>query len=311
MGAAALVRCADDDMILSNDHVLARTLDQEAKKLLHQSFVGTLNGTMAVTYAIGEVLPQPPPFVAEKRRETFGADAPVLCFLRAACALPAMGLDGEPMYCAVDLCGGALRCFLLSPTKPELGVVVLYLDEATMTLAGGDETYEPGQPPAIVAVLESRCPRVAEPVVAEPALAAAVAVAGGAPALRGSTRRARASAAPAPARAAADRGRGRAAARGRRVTVCPVSGGGCPRDYQKEIVAYRAAVRFEALFSADVAKKRGRRYSLAPCAPDPEGDDPAGGLLLLAHDRRECIRATVDAAGIVAAGRFELARVAA
>ena len=28
MGAAALVRCADDDMILSNDHVLARTLDQ-------------------------------------------------------------------------------------------------------------------------------------------------------------------------------------------------------------------------------------------------------------------------------------------
>ncbi|KAH8058438.1 hypothetical protein JL721_9458 [Aureococcus anophagefferens] len=132
MGAAALVRCADDDMILSNDHVLARTLDQEAKKLLHQSFVGTLNGTMAVTYAIGE-----------------------------------------------------------------------------------------------------------------------------------------------------------------------------------EIVAYRAAVRFEALFSADVAKKRGRRYSLAPCAPDPEGDDPAGGLLLLAHDRRECIRVTVDAAGIVAAGRFELARVAA
>ena len=140
MGAAALVRCADDDMILSNDHVLARTLDQEAKKLLHQSFVGTLNGTMAVTYAIGEVLPQPPPFVAEKRRETFGADAPVLCFLRAACSLPAMGLDGEPMYCAVDLCGGALRCFLLSPTKPELGVVVLYLDEATMTLAGGDDT---------------------------------------------------------------------------------------------------------------------------------------------------------------------------
>ncbi|KAH8062220.1 hypothetical protein JL722_3133 [Aureococcus anophagefferens] len=280
MGAAALVRCADDDMILSNDHVLARTLDQEAKKLLHQSFVGTLNGTMAVTYAIGEVLPQPPPFVAEKRRETFGADAPVLCFLRAACALPAMGLDGEPMYCAVDLCGGALRCFLLSPTKPELGVVVLYLDEATMTLAGGDETYEPGQPPAIVAVLESRCPRVAEPVVAEPALAAAAA------------------------------GRGAGAA-DRPVTVCPVSGGGCPRDYQKEIVAYRAAVRFEALFSADVAKKRGRRYSLAPCAPDPEGDDPAGGLLLLAHDRRECIRATVDAAGIVAAGRFELARVAA
>ena len=96
-----------------------------------------------------------------------------------------------------------------------------------------------------------------------------------------------------------------------KVTVCPVSGGGCPRDYQKEIVAYRAAVRFEALFSADVAKKQGRRYSLAPCAPDPEGDDPAGGLLLLAHDRRECIRATVDAAGIVAAGRFELARVAA
>ena len=65
-------------MILSNDHVLARTLDQEAKKLLHQSFVGTLNGTMAVTYAIGEVLPQPPPFVAERRREAFGADAPVL-----------------------------------------------------------------------------------------------------------------------------------------------------------------------------------------------------------------------------------------
>ncbi|KAH8098365.1 hypothetical protein JL720_1308 [Aureococcus anophagefferens] len=293
MGAAALVRCADDDMILSNDHVLARTLDQEAKKLLHQSFVGTLNGTMAVTYAIGEVLPQPPPFVAEKRRETFGADAPVLCFLRAACALPAMGLDGEPMYCAVDLCGGALRCFLLSPTKPELGVVVLYLDEATMTLAGGDETYEPGQPPAIVAVLDGSTRRAPRAPRAAPPTAAAAAPLRAGDAFEGVEKHPMLGDCPI------------------KVTVCPVSGGGCPRDYQKEIVAYRAAVRFEALFSADVAKKRGRRYSLAPCAPDPEGDDPAGGLLLLAHDRRECIRATVDAAGIVAAGRFELARVAA
>ena len=43
MGAAALVRCADDDMVLSNDHVLARTLDQEAKKLLHHACAQKFN----------------------------------------------------------------------------------------------------------------------------------------------------------------------------------------------------------------------------------------------------------------------------
>jgi hypothetical protein len=163
MGAAALVSQAPEDPLLSADHTMARTLAREAKLLEGQLFVGTLNKCWPVSYRIGAVLPQPPPFVTEKRAEVLCGEKAVLCFLRASCTVSELGLQDEEMYAAVDRDGG-LRIFLISPTKPELGCVLLYLDETAMTLTGGDETWRPGQEAVVQAVLESRCPAVAEPV---------------------------------------------------------------------------------------------------------------------------------------------------
>ena len=81
------------------------------------------------------------------------------------------------------------------------------------------------------------------------------------------------------------------------------------RDYGKELAKHRARVRFEAAWTADVAKA-GRRYFVAVCAPseDDSGEDQPS-LLFLAHDRRECMRARLERSGIVEMhGRFQLSR---
>lgn len=288
-------------------------LDKNAiAKLVNQSFVGTLQGSSSLTYHIGAVLPQPPPFVVEKRRE-FGIDEAVLCFTHASCTLPAMEIKNEAMYAAIDVKDGVVRVFLLSPTRPELGYVVLALEETSMTLTGGDETWWLGQKPIIEVVLESRA-GLPKPPAPEPKPQEAA------------SQKASPSNAPSAAAAASGRAsslglrRGDAFAGGEThpfmgevpVTLSIGDAVDAPsRDYGAELAKHRATVVCEAVWSAQENIKRANtsKFYLALCEPTEDQDRHAHALLLLAHERKNCQQATLRGDTITGAkGRFKLAR---
>mmetsp|Transcript_139149 Transcript_139149/g.242137 ORF Transcript_139149/g.242137 Transcript_139149/m.242137 type:complete len:523 (+) Transcript_139149:70-1638(+) len=114
-----------------------------------------------VKYAFGRATPDAIPTAVRKQRREVGWKCGAgVASISATCSIPALGLRNEEVVVSVDPPGrdGERRMLLQSLARPELGVTVLVLSADGQTLAGGDETWSPGDPP----VIQTSCARSKE-----------------------------------------------------------------------------------------------------------------------------------------------------
>lgn len=119
--------------------------------LLGASFEGHLSppdgANCRVTYSFGQATQQPMPLpVMQQRRELGLSCNSAVCALAATCSIPTLGLTDEEVIASVEppSKNGTRQLLLQSLKRPDLGLTVLMLSKDGKELAGGDETWTPG-----------------------------------------------------------------------------------------------------------------------------------------------------------------------